>query len=684
MTGRSGDRLVSRILCRRPSQSIGTAALVAAAVLAVCASAEAQGVRPSPPPPGCAPGASVTSGRFNPVFLGPVLGGGVAGADAVISAINTANTALLTQSSAFVSAPPNPKPDSQGGGVWGRGVGGNVDFKSNSTINFNLNSLVPTAGLVGCNAKFHENYIGFQVGQDLAKLNVDGWNLHLGQTAGYIETSGSTGDIGFPFSTETRVPFVGTYGAATKGNFFADALFRMNWFETSLNSPLANLNDQKLDAHGYSIAGSAGYRYDVPNSEWFWEPSVGLIWSRTSVDPLNVVSGAGGPPPPCGVTCTTVNGTVQINTIDSLVGRLGLRAGTSFVSGNIVYQPFAAVSVWHDFAGNIQANYTLCSSCFIAPTSGTATITAPNVGTYGQYSLGVNGQVVNTGWLGFARVDYRNGNRIEGWSGTGGIRYQYTPGSSPMDMAFAMVDSVDHLMSYAKVTKTAPVFVTKAKPMVERPYNWTGWYIGAFGGADHGNAHMGFPAAPTGAFVAGPQIAGALWGGTLGYNSEVGSWVWGIEGDIGGTNASGSVACAGPVAFPQPLFNTDCRDKADWIATLTGRLGLAWGRALYYVKAGGAWAHETFSVVCDQPPAGPGCVNLAGAPLNAVSAGDTHAGWTVGWGTEFGLTEKWSAKGEVDFIGLGRKNMTATDGTVINAGTDIWEGKIGVNYRLSP
>ena len=155
-----------------------------------------------------------------------------------------------------------------------------------------------------------------------------------------------------------------------------------------------------------------------------------------------------------------VNGTVQFNTLDSFVGRLWLRFGTTAQYGNVVYQPFVALSVWHEFYGNAAANYSAIG--LAAPS--TATINVPNIGTYGQYSLGVSGQVVNTGWLGFARVDYRNGNRLEGWSETGGIRYQYTPGSGPMDMAFAMVDALDHAMAYAKVTKAAPVFMAMATP----------------------------------------------------------------------------------------------------------------------------------------------------------------------------------------------------------------------------
>ena len=35
--------------------------------------------------------------------------------------------------------------------------------------------------------------------------------------------------------------------------------------------------------------------------------------------------------------------------------------------------------------------------------------------------------IINTGWLGYARVDYRTGEDIEGWSVNAGLRYQFTP-----------------------------------------------------------------------------------------------------------------------------------------------------------------------------------------------------------------------------------------------------------------
>jgi hypothetical protein len=62
-------------------------------------------------------------------------------------------------------------------------------------------------------------------------------------------------------------PFVGTYAAATYGGFFAEGLVRFNYYETNLNSPSINVYDQKLDAHGITVSGSAGYYWAMPNSE---------------------------------------------------------------------------------------------------------------------------------------------------------------------------------------------------------------------------------------------------------------------------------------------------------------------------------------------------------------------------------------------------------------------------------
>jgi hypothetical protein len=195
-------------------------AITAAAVLALtlfCASAaRAQCVTagPAASSPGMAP------------WTGAIASGS-ASAAALVSSINSVNTAFLTQSSAFIGSPPNPQPDQQGGGVWTRSVGGHVDYGTSTTAgNINLNGPLP--GGVTCNTRSREDFIGVQVGADIARLNANGWNLHAGLTTGFLGSSTQDATPQGPnppgnLSNTLQVPFVGLYGAASYGGFLFDA-----------------------------------------------------------------------------------------------------------------------------------------------------------------------------------------------------------------------------------------------------------------------------------------------------------------------------------------------------------------------------------------------------------------------------------------------------------------------------
>ena len=117
MASLRGARLVcisQQGLGRRLGESARKAAFVGAAALVIAVSAtsgaQAQTCTPFLPPFG---------GDLSPLYTA-----GLSAAIAVGSSITAANTAFLTQSTAFVSAPGNPKPDSEGSGLWVRGVGG--------------------------------------------------------------------------------------------------------------------------------------------------------------------------------------------------------------------------------------------------------------------------------------------------------------------------------------------------------------------------------------------------------------------------------------------------------------------------------------------------------------------------------------------------------------------------------
>ena len=125
---------------------------------------------------------------------------------------------------------------------------------------------------------------------------------------------------------------------------------------------------------------------------------------------------------------------LRVDDIQSTLGRLSVRVGTSVAFGNVVLQPFASASIIHEFQGQVVSNLTSDFAAIGAalPTlSSTVTVSGPQ--TYGQFGLGVSAQVVNTGWLGYLRGDYRTGDDIEGWSVNGGLRYQFVPDAQPGD-----------------------------------------------------------------------------------------------------------------------------------------------------------------------------------------------------------------------------------------------------------
>jgi outer membrane autotransporter protein len=181
--------------------------------------------------------------------------------------------------------------------------------------------------------------------------------------------------------------------------------------------------NQPFDASGVSVTANAGYYIPLANN-WFAEPSVGMVWSRTSVDPLTI---PGGPITVPGIGAVVIPpGTATFDDVKSLLGRAGVRFGYNFTTPTLALQPYAVVSVWHEFADAATATLS-CAAC----AGINLNLSSSRVGTYGQYSLGLAGQILNTGWLGYGRVDYRNGDNIEGWSVTAGLRYQWQEAGNP-------------------------------------------------------------------------------------------------------------------------------------------------------------------------------------------------------------------------------------------------------------
>ncbi|TPQ30114.1 autotransporter outer membrane beta-barrel domain-containing protein [Bradyrhizobium guangdongense] len=583
--------------------------------------------------------------------LSPLLPFASGGAvNSLISAINTANTAFLTQGSAFVSAPPNPKPNQEGGGVWARAIGGDITTKSTSTTT-NISVVgVPVPGTITCNNSTSLQFAGVQAGTDIARLNWNGFNVHVGSTVGYLgarardkSSAGALNPLGGTFEDNLQVPFAGMYVAITKGGFFVDGQLRGDYYQNSLNDPLVSgLYSQKLDARGIAFSGNVGYNMPLQNN-WFIEPSAGIVVSKVKVDPLTVtgtlVTGTG----------LTLPGTLHVSDINSQLGRLSVRGGTTIASGNMVWQPFAIASVYHEFQGAISSSFD--NAGLPVPLnllSGAGQISSTNIGTYGQIGVGVSGQVVGTGLLGYLRADYRNGSNIEGYSLNGGIRYQFTP------------EMISPTPMYAKAPVKAPVAVVT-------PYDWNGFFIGGSAGILTGRTAWDFVAAGT---STNPRYAGGLGGIQAGYDWQRGKWVFGVEGNINATNAHGARAC--------PNIDATCEAWVNWIGTATGRVGYAfWDRSIIYGRGGIAFANTKLLGSCNT---GPNNVFLLNCGANDTQ---TKVGWTLGFGSEFALAKNWTVRSETNYYDIGTQRYSLA-GELVDLKHQGFVTTVGVNYRFNP
>ena len=584
--------------------------------------------------------------------------------NSITSVIGTVNTAFSPSGSAFLSTPWST-PDQQGGGVWTRSVGGTVDTKANTNFTA-LFAITPPTGPAlpspvntSCRATIRQNFMGFEVGHDIAALNTanSDMNWHFGVLAGYLGAkvdSPQTLDGNGGLSGNFDVPSAGLYTAFAMGALSADVQGR-------LYSLQGESVGQRLDARGYSVAGNVAYRFDLPG-HWTLEPSVGGIFSRTSVDPLNLadvsqtlgVPVAGLPPILAGAApLAIVRGTVQIQDVENLLGRASVKLATTIPlpGGQIVANPFVTASVFHDFEGDVTAAIAATGTVpGVIGFQGGGNFTAGGIGTYGQFGIGSVFQFADSGWVGFARADYRTGENIQGVIGSAGLRYQF--------------DNSRHL---PENSTSRPEMAEKARRA--KSYDWTGPYAGLSAGGTSGRTHWAYQGA-----AVDPDYAGVLAGGQAGYNLQTGRLVWGVEAEAGWSNGRGAAACP-----DQPIF-LGCTDDLGALGSLTGRLGYTWGRALFYAKGG--WAFGDVTAARSLNFVHPGVpVTIPGGVAQSTN---WESGWTTGAGMEFALTDIWSAKAEYLHYEFPQYAFTVGQSVTANAATAGDTVRIGVNYHFLP
>lgn len=228
----------------------------------------------------------------------------------------------------------------------------------------------------------------------------------------------------------------------------------------------------------------------------------------------------------------------------------------------------------------------------------------------------------------------------------------------------------------------------KARPIAAPVWDWTGVYFGTHSGTVHGSSNVADPFGPS---IFGDRIVdtGYLAGVQLGFNKQIGPWVFGVEADVSWADVRGTNTC---LAFSGTYVSANCRTKNDWFGTVTGRVGHTFGpngSTLLYVKGGAAWTHTTADVTNNN-------LFFIFAPAQ-TSVSTVPWGWTVGAGVEQALAPAWTLRLEYDYMSFSRFNVATPSSIVVTpagaitafvpAGTTTVQesfhvAKLGVNYKF--
>lgn len=212
-------------------------------------------------------------------------------------------------------------------------------------------------------------------------------------------------------------------------------------------------------------------------------------------------------------------------------------------------------------------------------------------------------------------------------------------------------------------------------PPASAPMTWTGLHVGAHLGGGHSRTDWADPFPTTGSNIAGfgdkPRGGGALGGGQIGADWQLGAFVLGIEGAISAADLRSEDTCF------SGLGGVNCEAVVAGLGTVTGRVGFAWARSLVFAKGGAAWARSRYGLNADT-----WAVTLG---LGAETV--TSAGWVAGGGLEYALTDHWTTRVEYEHIGFGSDTVVFPTVTTIGAQPiairpSIDLVKLGVNYRF--
>ena len=234
-----------------------------------------------------------------------------------------------------------------------------------------------------------------------------------------------------------------------------------------------------------------------------------------------------------------------------------------------------------------------------------------------------------------------------------GLNYRINPG--------ATAASEDKTDSSGKSRKTS-------KTPAEAVWIWTGLYFGGHVGYSRGwvNNTLIDANPAVGPTTTTPTFGSMFGGFQAGYNYLLPSrLVLGAEADVSFPNFFDNGLAAGLGTAE----GTAVTDQVDYVATVRGRMGYAFGHWLVYATGGFAWSQarlgETPGLLADE---------------DRVMR--RHTGWAAGMGAEVAIAADWTAKLEYLYYRFGDVAGTFPSGTGYKSSFDFQTVRLGLNRQL--
>jgi outer membrane immunogenic protein len=195
---------------------------------------------------------------------------------------------------------------------------------------------------------------------------------------------------------------------------------------------------------------------------------------------------------------------------------------------------------------------------------------------------------------------------------------------------------------------------TKAPALASPVYDWSGFYVGVFGGGGWGNHNVNNSlgtATPFANFTANYSSQGGVGGGEAGYNFQSGSVVAGIEATGFWSGMKGNDAAA--IANGAFAITSVDADNLRWGGTLRARGGVTVDRLMLFFTGG--WAFGDIAHTNTDPVLG-------------IDRFTVHAnGLVAGGGIAYAMTNNLIGKIEYSYYNFNGYNRPAVGATGLTA-----------------